>query len=184
MPEAGIAAIFLANRAMVRRLLLARGIGADEADEVLQDMWVRIEQSRIGPVADPLSYLMRMATNLATDRRIAGQRRLVREDAWTSLQPVGHEVPDQERRLISASELARLEALLASMPVHMRQALVLFRVEGRSQRAIADILGMSLSGVEKLLARAYRQLVEFRNDHPASLPERRATPGDRSKSNG
>lgn len=184
MAEAGIAAIFLAQRALVRRLLLARTASADEADEILQDMWLRIEQARIGPVGDPLSYLMRMAMNLAADRRIAAQRRAARENAWSAHQPAGQDLPDPERHLISAGELARLEALLASMPDHMRRALILFRVEGRSQRAIAEELEMSVSGVEKLLARAYRQVIEFRNDIPAPGPDGRATPGDRSTFNG
>ena len=68
------------------------------------------------------------------------------------------------------------------MPDHRHRALVLFRVEGRSQREIAQELDMSVSGVEKLLARAYRQLVQFREDtrdatapDPASDSHRNAT---------
>jgi DNA-directed RNA polymerase specialized sigma24 family protein len=38
----------------------------------------------------------------------------------------------------------------------MATALRLYRVENRPQRAIAEQLGISVSGVEKLLQRAYR----------------------------
>lgn len=189
MADAGLAAVFLANRALVRRLVLARTRDEAEAEEILQELWLRLESARVGPVGEPLAYLMRMATNLATDRQLAERRRLAREAAWGAVQAQGSEFPDAERQLVSAEELARLQALLGSMPERMYRALVLFRIEGCSQRQIAEALGMSVSGVEKLLARAYRQLVDFRLDNataivarPASSP---ASPEDgRSITNG
>lgn len=183
-PEAGLAAVFLANRHLVRRLVTARTQEPAEAEDVLQEMWLRLEGARIGPVGDPLAYLMRMAMNVVVDRRRADQRRAAREEAWGATQPVGSEHPDAERRLLSVEALARLEALLDSMPEHMHRALVLFRVEGRSQRAIAAELGMTLSGVEKLLARAYRRLVEFRMDNMADAAAHTDAADDRSKPHG
>lgn len=168
MSESGISAVFLANRALVRRLLLARTGNAADAEDIVQEMWLRIEQARMGPVADPLAYLMRMASNLAADRQTATRRRLAREGGWLSLQPKGDEQPDPERQILSAEEWARLDALLGSMPEPMHRALRMFRLEGMRQRAIAEELGMSVSGVEKLLARAYRRLVDFRNDSMAA----------------
>jgi RNA polymerase sigma-70 factor (ECF subfamily) len=184
MAEAGIAAVFLANRLLVRRLLVSRTRDPAEAEEVLQEMWLRTETARIGPVGDPLAYLMRMAMNLVADRRLAEQRRAAREGAWVSVQPSGSEHPDPERQLASAEELARLQALLGSMPERMHRALVLFRVEGRSQRAVAEELGMTLSGVEKLLARAYRQLIEFQIDTTAAAGSDSENGGGRSTFHG
>lgn len=182
--DAGLAAVFLANRHLVRRLVTARTREPAETEDVLQEMWLRLEGARIGPVGDPLAYLMRMAMNVVTDRRRADQRRTARENAWGAIQPDGSEHPDAERRLVSAEELARLEALLGSMPEHMHRALVLFRLEGRSQRAIAEELGMTVSGIEKVLARAYRRLMEFRMDNlTAAAPQSGAADG-RSKPHG
>lgn len=183
-PGGGLAAVFLANRAAIRRLVTARVQDPQLAEDLLQDMWLRLDAGRIGPVGDPLAYLMRMAMNLAADRRIADQRRAAREAAWLALQPAGAEQPDQERRLASAEELARLEALLGSMPEPMHRALVMFRIEGRPQRRIAEQLGLSVSGVEKLLARAYRRLVEFRLDSLAATRSDGAERGDRSNTHG
>ncbi|NWN33500.1 RNA polymerase sigma factor, partial [Klebsiella michiganensis] len=47
---------------------------------------------------------------------------------------------------------------IAAMPDRMATALRMFRLEERPQRAIAEHLGISVSGVEKLLARAYRKI--------------------------
>ena len=67
MSAGGLRALFLAERPMFRRLLVARLGSADEADDVLQELWLRLDRAS-GPVAEPLGYLYRMAANLATDR--------------------------------------------------------------------------------------------------------------------
>lgn len=164
MSESGLMAVFLANRPLVQRLVAARTRDPDEAEEVMQELWLRLEQSRTGPVRQPLSYIMRMALNLAADRSISTRRRLGREDAWSGLQPGSCEYPDAETSLIGKRELARVEQAIAQMPGNMAQALIMFRLEGQTQSAIARQLAMSVSGVEKLLARAYRKLAELRLD--------------------
>ncbi|KAK0358617.1 hypothetical protein LTR94_034674, partial [Friedmanniomyces endolithicus] len=92
-----------------------------------------------------------------------------------AVQPESGEYPDAERGLIARGELQRVGSLLEAMPERMRDALVMFRLEQRPQKAIAQELGMSLSGVEKLLGRAYRQLVAGLADpvmEPAAQGER------------
>lgn len=180
----GIAAVFLDRRDLVRRLLVAQGCPPDQAEDILQDMWLKIGRARIGPVADPVAYLMRMASNLAADRRVAAQRRSARELGWSEVQPRAAEQPDPEREAMAASELARMQALLDAMPAPMRRALVLFRIEGWSQAAIAADAGLSVSGIEKLLARAVRRLVEFHREAPLAAPHSPADAGDRDESHG
>ncbi|MFX7785136.1 sigma factor, partial [Acinetobacter baumannii] len=73
---------FLAERPRLLRLLRARLGGEEDAEEALQDLWLRLESARPGPVAEPVAYLFRMANNLATDRRRSGLRRGALETAW------------------------------------------------------------------------------------------------------
>ncbi|PSJ20094.1 RNA polymerase subunit sigma-70, partial [Halomonas sp. ND22Bw] len=54
------------------------------------------------------------------------------------------------------SQLRIVEGAIADMPERMAIALRRFRIDGEPQRAIAAELGISVSGVEKLLQRAYR----------------------------
>ena len=51
-----------------------------------------------------------------------------------------------------------VEGAIADMPERMATALRMFRLEEQPQRAIAEHLGISISGVEKLLQRAYRKI--------------------------
>jgi RNA polymerase sigma factor (sigma-70 family) len=154
----GLQAVFLEKRATLLRLLVARLGNREDAEDALQDLWLKLDGLATGPIADPAAFLYRMAANQATDRRIAGQRREARDDAWQGLQSADADRPDAERTLIARDRLARVEGAIADMPDRMRAALRMFRLEDRPQRAIADELGISLSGVEKLLQRAYRQI--------------------------
>ena len=156
MADGGLRAIFLEQRAMLLRLLTARLGSRDDAEDALQDMWLRLDQLADRPVAQPAAFLFRVANNLATDRRIAGARRGAREAAWLDHQPGADDLPDAERMLVARDQLALVEASIAAMPERMAMALRLYRIDGRPQRAIAETLGISVSGVEKLLQRAYR----------------------------
>lgn len=166
---AGLTACFLAQRSALLRLLTARLGNGDEAEEVLQEMWFRLDRVSSGPIADPGAYLFRMATNLATDRRLSASRREKRENAWIDTQPEDTEFPDAERQLAATEELHRVEAILNDMPERMRRALILFRVEEQPQRMIAETLGITISGVEKLLRRGYRQLVDRMSEASAEM---------------
>ena len=66
----GLQAIFLANQPTLLRFLTARGAGAD-AEDLLQELWLKISTAATGPVANPLSYLVRPAGNLMRDRHRA-----------------------------------------------------------------------------------------------------------------
>lgn len=170
MGEAGLRAIFLEQRTMLARLLTARLGSRDEAEDALQDMWLRIDQLADQPIAQPVAFLCRVASNLATDRRIAAARRGAREAAWLEDQPAADDLPDAERTLVMRDQLRAIEAAIAAMPERMATALRLYRIENRPQRAIAEELGISVSGVEKLLQRAYRIIHAQANAIAADMP--------------
>ena len=46
----GLSAIFFQNRAALLRFLRARGAGED-AEDLLQDMWMKLEAKDLGPLA-------------------------------------------------------------------------------------------------------------------------------------
>ena len=158
MAESGLRAVFLNERPMLMRLLVARMGNREDAEDALQDMWLRLDQLTARPVAEPAAYLYRVAANLATDRRISGLRRGARDHAWFDAQPLADELPDAERALIARERLKQIEGALEAMPERMRTAFRMFRFEEQPQRAIAEHLGISVSGVEKLLQRAWRQI--------------------------
>ena len=67
MTPTGIEAVFLANRDKLVRFLTARGAG-DAAEDLVQDLWLKLSGRMDGPIANPLAYLYRAAGMLRIDR--------------------------------------------------------------------------------------------------------------------
>ncbi|WP_022682648.1 RNA polymerase sigma factor [Sphingobium bisphenolivorans] len=161
----GLSAIFLENRPALLRFLRARGAGED-AEDLLQDMWMKLEAKDLGPVADPLPYLYRMANNLMLDRYRSGTRRARREQDWA--EGAGGVMADSsddtaiDERLILAQRLDEARAVLRSLGPRVELVFRRFRIEGVGQRVIAEELGVSLTTVEKDLQKAYRAMVALK----------------------
>lgn len=156
--ETGLRAVFLAERAALLRLLNARLRDPEEAEEVLQELWLKLHAAPTGPVAQPLAFLFRSANNLAVDRRRSALRRIEREGAWQSHQPSDAEWPGADLAVIAAERLRHVEAALARLPERDALAFRLFRFEELPQKEIAARLGLSLSAVEKILRRTFRAI--------------------------
>ena len=170
--SSGLRAVFLSDRALLLRLLTAR-LGAEEAEDALQDLWLKVEGGASGPIAEPSAYLYRMANNVALDRRRAAQRRIVRDAGWAEMQPAAHEQPGAERALLARNRLAEVEAALAALPERAAEAFRLYRFEELGQKAVAEQMGISVSGVEKLLHRAYRTIYDISRQDSGDISEPR-----------
>jgi RNA polymerase sigma factor (sigma-70 family) len=163
MSEAGLEAIFMASRPMLLRFLRARLGDHHEAEDLLQDLWLKLRAIETGPIAEPRSYLFRMADNLVLDRRRSARRRARRDEAWTDAQSgVAIEVDDRpsaERTLLARDELRKVERILNNLPERTAAAFRLFRIEGKPQKTIAADFGITVSAVEKHLQKAYRAVL-------------------------
>jgi RNA polymerase sigma factor (sigma-70 family) len=181
----GLASIFMANRPALTRYVRARYRGDGEAEDIVQDLWMKMSSLETGPIAEPLAYLYRMAENLVLDRRRSAMRRGNREREWTRGQidgtlesPVDSQ-PDAERVLLARDHLRRVDAVLNDLPERTAFAFRAVRIEGTPQKDIAAQMGISLSAVEKHLQRAYRAVLAVQKylDAETGQPERHAAEG-------
>jgi RNA polymerase sigma factor (sigma-70 family) len=178
--RSGLVAVFMEHRPSLLRLLAARQAAPDEAEDILQELFLKLKSDGSAPVAEPRAYLYRAVENLLIDRRRSSSRRAVREDAWTVLRATGavetDDGPSIERTLIAREELETVTNAIAQLPERTVHALRRFRIDGASQREIAEEIGISLSAVEKHLQKAYKALIEIRSAIDADLPApRRST---------
>jgi RNA polymerase sigma-70 factor (ECF subfamily) len=162
----GLQGAVLQYRAELFRFLTARRATADEAEDILQDLYVKVRSLQGGPIAEPRAYLYRMTANLLLDRRRTAARRTAREQHWTETQ-LGPEQelddrPNAEQALAAREELAIVSRAIGALPERTVEILRRYRIDGDGQREIAAALGISLSAVEKHLQRAYRVVVEAR----------------------
>lgn len=166
----GLRASFLRERPALLRLLVARLGTVAEAEDALQDVWLKLDEDAGGPIASPTAYIFRMAYNVALDRRRSVLAQSVREAHWLAAQPGAAEHPGAEEALLARQRLAQVEAALSRLPDRVARAFRMFRLEGLPQKQIAEEMGLSLSGLEKLLQRAYREIHDARHESAAVLP--------------
>lgn len=166
----GLEAVFLQNRAILGRYLRVRLRSEVEVEDALQDLWVKASAADAGPIAEPLAYLYRMADNLALDRRRSAARRAHRESEWTkghgesvAANPVDVR-PNAERILVARDHLRRVNAVLDELPERTAYAFRAVRLDGVPQKELATLMGITVSGVEKHLQRAYRAVMEVKKN--------------------
>ena len=164
----GMRQLLVDMRDELKRFMLARQCDPAEVDDLLQDLFVKLSTGKTGPVGNPRAYLYQMANNLLLDRRRGRQRQARRDDSWARAQ-FGqdlreHPAASPERVAIDRDLLAQVEAALREMPERTADILRRYRLEGQSQKVIAEQVGISLSAVEKHLQRAYRALLELRSE--------------------
>jgi RNA polymerase sigma-70 factor (ECF subfamily) len=165
--SAGLAALIEAHRPELLRFLTSRCGDADAAQDLLQELWLKLADADPGPISNGRAYLMRAANNLALDRIRAQRRAMTRDRRWLEEDAGGiaaavierpDPAPRADEALLEKEEAAVLEAAIARLPDGARRALRLYRFEGLKQHEIAEIMGITRSGVEKHLALAMKHL--------------------------
>lgn len=164
MSNTGLEAVFLSNRDRLLGFLRAHGAG-DAAEDLLQELWLKILAAPTGPVAQPLSYLFRAANNLMLDRYRSQQQATKRDHDWTEAAttlPGRSDEPSSERRLIAREQLAAMQQAIDALGERPAAIFRRHRIDGIGQRDIAREFGVSVSTVESDLRRAYRTVIETR----------------------
>ena len=162
------------NRAMLLRFLTARTRDPSLAEDLLQDIWIKIDSHAVsGPIDNPSGYLFKMCENMVRDARRSEDRKRVREAAWLDAGsgPVAarSDPLTPEKIVIERDQLRHLLRELEKLPDRTRQIFMDFRLNDISQKQIAANLGISISAVEKHLQRAYRVIMDYREKNDAGL---------------
>lgn len=159
MAAGPLAETFLENRLPLLRYLRARG-AADEAEDVLQELWLKLDGDHLAGVVDVRAYLYRMAHNLMLDRRRSASRRRRREEGYhregSGADGEADPAPTPDMLILARDKLRHIERSLTALGPRTDFIFRRFRVEGVPQRDIAAELGITVSAVEKHLQKAYR----------------------------
>jgi len=137
---------------------LRRRIPADDVDDVIQDIFMRLVQRGGATVDHPRRYLFKVALRTLIDRRRAARSRRAElhcELLDTDLPP---DELSPERHLAAREDVKAARAVLAGLPPRTRDILVAIRIDGGTAKAVAAQHGISVSAVEKHLVRALRAL--------------------------
>jgi RNA polymerase sigma-70 factor (ECF subfamily) len=156
-----LAEAFTELRIPICRYLLALGLDPGQAEEVLQETFLRLCQhlAADGREANLRGWVFRVAHNLARDEHRRKRRRPAQsfEDAQGSMDAQADSRATPEQQLIAQEREGQLVAALQRLPPHQRQCLHL-RAEGLRYREIAEVLGAGVSTVAEWVQQALRTL--------------------------
>lgn len=145
----------------IRSALLRRGNSAADADDLIQDAFLRLEiYKATRTVEHPDRFLVRTALNLSVDAaRRRGRSPFVDLDL-ENLQ-IADNAPRADEVLIARQRLKRLEAGFAALDGKTRSMLLAQKLEGLTMADLARRHGVSVSAVEKRVARGVLTLMKW-----------------------
>ena len=135
------------------RRFFRRRVGPAEAEDMVQDVFLAMSARQGDPVDNVEGYLFRIATNLIA-------RRHGREALRPAIEAMveAQEGFSPERILMSKQEAAQVLGAIRNLPPRTREAFIFHRFEEMTYPEIARRLGVSVSAVKQLIARAIRQV--------------------------
>lgn len=141
--------------------LICIGLMPSEADDITQDAFVQLFrfQNAGGWVNNPRSWLFRTARNLAINLQKRERKTVsVSGEQQASTLAETHHIASPEELYQRKERLRLMMAAIAQLPQRQRECLHL-RAEGLRYREIAEVLGITTSGVSESLRRAVLRLM-------------------------
>lgn len=142
-------------------LMRKRGAGIDVDDVIQETYTVLAARESVDDIRHPRAYLFQVAHSIVV--RHVRRARVVSIQAAEDLEGFdpADDAASPEQAAIDRDELRRLAEAIAAMPGQTRQAFILRRVHGLSQREIAVRMKLSESTVEKHIGRGVRFLIDW-----------------------
>lgn len=145
------------HHAYARKLVRDR----DEAEDIVQEAYARLFRlENWARIANPHAFTMRILHNEAMERfRRAGVVSIDQGASLQALEPVD-DMPGPDAVVFARAELDRVATVLASLPDRCGEAVRLRRIDGLSPKEVAEKMDISVSTVEKHLAKGLRLLFD------------------------
>jgi RNA polymerase sigma-70 factor (ECF subfamily) len=142
-----------------RRAVVRQGISDQDADELVHEAFLKVEQyQRAHVVQSQEALLVRAAVNLSIDRQRRSRHMPL---AHAEIHEIADATPDPARIVEARARLRQVAAGLAVLPERTRRILLKRRLENLSYAEIAAAEDMTVAAVEKLVARATLQLMNW-----------------------
>lgn len=147
--------------AKVRGALRRRGRTEHEADDMVQEAWLRLVRydDEIQAIEQPEAFLMRVALNLSVNQHresvCRGEHIAVEEGVLIDT------APSAESVLLAKERMARLSVGLGRLTDRTREIFLAHRLDGLSQVEIAKLYGLNPTSVQQHIAKATLRLTSW-----------------------
>ncbi|MBU1384659.1 MAG: RNA polymerase sigma factor [Alphaproteobacteria bacterium] len=143
-----------------RRAVMRQGISDQDADELVHEAYLKVDQyQQQHAVQSHEALLVRAAVNLSIDRQRRSRHMPLSDGA--EIHQIVDAAPDPARIVEARARLRQAAAGLERLPERTRRILLKRRLENMSYAEIAASEDMSVAAVEKLVARATLQLMNW-----------------------
>ncbi|MFK4874569.1 RNA polymerase sigma factor [Novosphingobium sp. ZW T3_23] len=146
--------------------------GRDDADDLVQEAYARVLNTRdYRTIMAPRAFVLTTIRNLALERlRRANVVRIELVASLEALDPVDPS-PDAFAVASGRSELQRLLRLIDGLPPQCARVMHMRKVQGMPPAAIAQALSISVSTVEKHIAKGLALVTKARRDSDIQVEE-------------
>jgi RNA polymerase sigma factor (sigma-70 family) len=149
----------------LRRFVRGRVATREDAEDVIQDAYLRVLRYSAEHVVESQERLLFSAVkNLVVDSRRRRSVRVRTATDYAVLEACTQSWPDADEVLYASQRLNKVELAIAQLPPRCREVFLLNRLDGLSYTQVASHLGISVSAVEKHMARACLLLDTMLND--------------------
>lgn len=161
-------ALYLSKRADLLRFFTARTSSRAEAEDIVQEIYLKISVSEPDALENAAAYLYRLGANVMLDRLRSRRRSVTRDDAYyQTFRSDVHgadaaEAPDPEAAIDASRRLARVMHAVQELPPQCKRVFVMHKIDGLSYAEVAQALGVSRSAVEKHMIAALKRLAEHK----------------------
>jgi RNA polymerase sigma factor (sigma-70 family) len=140
-------------------LLRRMGRSREDAEDLIQEAFLRLHvYCQTHEVREHEAFLVRMVQNLSVDSHRRAHRELYIDDPVETLPLVDVRLtPDED--VAVQQRLDQVRAVLDAVKPRTREVFLMHRLEGYSSAQIAEQFGISVSAVEKHIARAVLALM-------------------------
>lgn len=143
-------------------VVVRRGVPVDEADELVQEAFLRLERYELEhEIRSKEAFVVTTAINMSIDRARGLARRGTNSLPVAELDLLAADDVAADEVFESKTRLEHLEAGLATLSDKTRRILLARRLDGLSFKEIARSEGLSVSAVEKQVARATLTLMKW-----------------------
>jgi RNA polymerase sigma factor (sigma-70 family) len=152
----------LPHEPLIRARLKRMHVFDLEIDDVVQETYARIiSLPSFDTIRHPRQYAIRTATSIVIDHMRRSRVISIKSSDDLERFEVADDEAGPDAQLEFRDEIAQVARFLALLPETTRETLIMRRVDGLSQKEVAEALGISVKTVEKHMARGTLMLMEL-----------------------
>ncbi|MFI4963787.1 MAG: RNA polymerase sigma factor [Caulobacterales bacterium] len=158
-------AAYLERRADLVRYFRVRLRSEEAAEDLVQDVYLKICGLPVDDIGNPAAYLFRLGTNLMLDRLKVQRRGQRRDAAWREAHfsaAGGQEIAEAspaDSVVDARQRLQRIIEVVNDLPPPVREAFRLHKLEGLSHAQTAQAMNISRSSVEKYMMTCLKRIL-------------------------